>query len=564
MAEDLAEWMSRLFPELAGDMEGDNFFEKISDGTLLCHYASELHRRIIESDSDSKKDSRRRLQGVRVGGVNAFLPAEPPKYNSRGLKSQNLAGGSFWARDNIANFLKWCRSVGFPDSILFETEDLVSKRHLRSVIVCLMEVARLGGKFGMEVPEIVHLEKQIDAELAAEPGNVPKGELEDKPSTPNGNSPASEMASLDEVLLRSHVMVRTDGDWDTLNHFLEEYDACRKITPHVDLTCQSTANLTAGPLQLKPPKEFRLQVLDPEPADLKPTPTAYLAELGKKRAIHQEEDLFKQVDEHALLVAQQKQKNFKQLIWQLIYARNITSELERVRAIFLWLCTKDLNKMNFDNVKPGSPEETLMDIRANKTSYAQAFLTLCRYADLHCKLISGYAKGVHYSPGMQFTGSDHKHCWNAVLIDGTWRLVDCEWGARSKAKKGTNRGKLSYGLETYYFLTHPGQLIYSHFPHDTEWQLLHHPITLKEFESFTYVRPAFFKYNLTMPSQRNAVIKSKDSEVRIALEFPSDSVNCLFFEVQLTFNDQDFTEHYNSIPLKYVLKIFCFTWFQKT
>ncbi|VDN31966.1 unnamed protein product [Dibothriocephalus latus] len=85
-----------------------------------------------------------------------------------------------------------------------------------------------------------------------------------------------------------------------------------------------------------------------------------------------------QVDEHAVVVSQQEQKGFNELIWQLIYARNITSELERVRAIFIWLCTKDLNKMKFKHVKPDSSEQILMDIRKNKSSYAKAFLTLCR------------------------------------------------------------------------------------------------------------------------------------------------------------------------------------------
>ena len=31
---------------------------------------------------------------------------------------------------------------------------------------------------------------------------------------------------------------------------------------------------------------------------------------------------------------------FKDLIWHLIYARDISNELEKARAIFLWLCTK--------------------------------------------------------------------------------------------------------------------------------------------------------------------------------------------------------------------------------
>ncbi|VDN12960.1 unnamed protein product [Dibothriocephalus latus] len=264
---------------------------------------------MIDTGSGSKLRGGQRLQGVRVASVNAFLPNEPPKYQSRGVRPRYRGGVPFWVRENIASFLKWCRSVGFPDSILFETEDLVSKRHLRSVIICLLEVARLGSKFGMEVPKIIHLEKQIDAELAAERRGLPKPQQKVKPSTPNYNSPSVDMHSVDEAvqemlaectcnppfsmvcvsegryvfggsdtpvfvrLLRGQVMVRVDDDWDTLKHFLQQHDECRKVTLQDSLAEESPADWTEGPFQSETPKEFTFQELDQESDNRKLTAT---------------------------------------------------------------------------------------------------------------------------------------------------------------------------------------------------------------------------------------------------------------------------------------------------
>jgi len=54
------------------------------------------------------------------------------------------------------------------------------------------------------------------------------------------------------------------------------------------------------------------------------------------------------------------------------------------RAIFLWLCSKDLTKLNFDNVQKGSPEEILMNLQQGLTTYAVVFEILCRY----CHIVS--------------------------------------------------------------------------------------------------------------------------------------------------------------------------------
>uniref|UniRef100_A0A1I8NH78 Uncharacterized protein n=2 Tax=Musca TaxID=7369 RepID=A0A1I8NH78_MUSDO len=77
--------------------------------------------------------------------------------------------GTFFARDNVSNFITWCRkSLKIIECLLFETDDLIMRKNEKHVILCLLEVARRGAKFGMLAPMLVQMERQIDREIAAD------------------------------------------------------------------------------------------------------------------------------------------------------------------------------------------------------------------------------------------------------------------------------------------------------------------------------------------------------------------------------------------------------------
>lgn len=97
---------------------------------------------------------------------------------------ENAKSQSFYARDNVSNFLKWCRKFGVRDAVLFEryiyyghgrrhhltwpdlhcSEDLVSHVNPRNVVLCLLETARIAcTKHSFSpAPGLVQFEQEID------------------------------------------------------------------------------------------------------------------------------------------------------------------------------------------------------------------------------------------------------------------------------------------------------------------------------------------------------------------------------------------------------------------
>jgi hypothetical protein len=67
------------------------------------------------------------------------------------------------------------------------------------------------------------------------------------------------------------------------------------------------------------------------------------------------------------------------------------------------------------------------------------------------------------------------HAWNAVKIAGNWQLVDTTWD-------DSNLDQNSSLHNSHYLMPPPDVMIVSHFPEQSDWQLLHHPMNRDDFE----------------------------------------------------------------------------------
>uniref|UniRef100_A0A8C3D0G5 Calponin-homology (CH) domain-containing protein n=1 Tax=Cairina moschata TaxID=8855 RepID=A0A8C3D0G5_CAIMO len=149
MKEDLAEWLKELYDL---DIEAGTFLEVLETGAVLCSHANHVAHAAGEF-ARACPAAARRLR-LPAAGVACNLAAQP---------------GTFQARDNVSNFIQWCRKeMGIKDVLMFETEDLVLRKNEKNFVLCLLELARRAARFGMRAPTLVQMEEEIEEELRQE------------------------------------------------------------------------------------------------------------------------------------------------------------------------------------------------------------------------------------------------------------------------------------------------------------------------------------------------------------------------------------------------------------
>lgn len=86
-------------------------------------------------------------------------------------------------------------------------------------------------------------------------------------------------------------------------------------------------------------------------------------------------------------------------------------------------------------------------------------------------IVKGFSKNVDADP------SEIEHSWNAVKVNGAWKLYDASWGGGAIVKR-----KFVKNYNAAWYDVEPTQMIKGHIPFDPAWQLLDSPVNYDAFD----------------------------------------------------------------------------------
>ncbi|KAK4501975.1 hypothetical protein PRZ48_007785 [Zasmidium cellare] len=218
------------------------------------------------------------------------------------------------------------------------------------------------------------------------------------------------------------------------------------------------------------------------------------------------------------------------------------SDVQRLRAIFTWVAERirweddfegDIDTRRTIQTKRGCSEEIALLVR-----------DMCVAVGLHAEVVRGYLKG----PGeiLELDSlAQPNHWWNAVIVDGEWRMMDCALAGPTHPKRSAYSTASSQVAESWYFLARPMEICYTHIPLLPEQQHLVPPVEHEILIALPCACPAYFRNSVEMSNFDTSMLYLERLEMaHLHINVPED-VECVAETEARTFAqdaDGDFFE----------------------
>jgi len=221
---------------------------------------------------------------------------------------------------------------------------------------------------------------------------------------------------------------------------------------------------------------------------------------------------FKKADSIASLYQGEDLSNLFDLSLKL--SKPLDTDLERFRAIYLWICQNIKNdyrgterasharrKYQSDssayqkwasNFRMESLQTLAKDRKGNCYSYSFLLSEMSKIAGIDCIIIGGYGRLANSNTSSLGLPN---HSWNAVKLEGSWYLCDPTWSSGYIIHDG-QVGFYEAQFNSGYFLCPPEHFILNHLPLDTSHSFLNESPSKDEFLSRPILYGAAFEHGL--------------------------------------------------------------------
>jgi len=223
---------------------------------------------------------------------------------------------------------------------------------------------------------------------------------------------------------------------------------------------------------------------------------------------------------------------------------DFTNDTDKIRAAFRWLTLNikyDLKEYNnptskqirfkysteadkqlkLQQFKDQVVDNMFTSQKSVCEGYAQSFKKICDLLGIEAVVIKGYARNTTGEIGTVPTASNH--AWNAVKVGLTWKLIDATWAAGYAIN---NQWKKHF--TEYFFNPKPSELLRTHFPDATNWQLIKNPISKRKYANQPIIGQGFFSKNLQLISPNTGVLQSKPTKFLVKNLTKTHTVGYLF------------------------------------
>lgn len=219
--------------------------------------------------------------------------------------------------------------------------------------------------------------------------------------------------------------------------------------------------------------------------------------------------------------------------------RPYRSDVQRLRAIFTWIAEIICWEEDFEGDTKIDTRRVIQQKRACAEEYAVLTMEMCGAVGLHCEVVRGYLKTPGEIPETNMLPRPN-HWWNAVVIDGEWRMMDCCIGSPSNPKRALYSSVGGGSADFWYFLTCPSELCWTHMPEHHEQQHLCPPVAHEILLNLPCSCPPYFINDLQMFEYNTSLTRIEDLEmVHVKFNVPADVEIAAEVETRALSRDSD-------------------------